>query len=102
MRCEKAPQVVLAWGNDASDKDDDDGADANCGEQAYGADFTDHRTSLRPLLILFVKVVVAKYQLDCCYAADIYIMMQCLCVYHEKSSLPTSELSGRGAKWAAR
>ena len=29
---------------------------------------------------------------------DIYIMMQCLCVCHEKSSLPTSELSGRGAK----
>ena len=24
---------------------------------------------------------------------DIYIMMQCLCVCHEKSSLPTSELS---------
>ena len=33
---------------------------------------------------------------------DIYIMMQCLCVCHEKSSLPTSELSPGGVKWAAR
>ena len=32
---------------------------------------------------------------------DIYIIMQCLCVCHEKSSLPTSELSAGGAKWAA-
>ena len=28
----------------------------------------------------------------------IYIMMQCLCVCHEKSLLPTSELSAGGAK----
>ena len=33
---------------------------------------------------------------------DIYIMMQCLCVCHEKSSLSTSEVSARGAKLAAR
>ena len=34
---------------------------------------------------------------------DIYIMMQCVCVFmcHEKSSLPTSELSAGGAKWPA-
>ena len=34
---------------------------------------------------------------------DIYIMMQCLfvCVCHEKSSRPTSELSAGGAKCAA-
>ena len=29
---------------------------------------------------------------------DIYIMMQCVFVCHEKSSLPTSELSAGGAK----
>ena len=29
---------------------------------------------------------------------DIYIMMQCLCVCHEKSSLPISELNAGGAK----
>ena len=29
---------------------------------------------------------------------DIYIMMQCVFVCHEKSSLPTSELGARGAK----
>ena len=28
--------------------------------------------------------------------------MKCLCVCHEKWSLPTSKLSARGAKWAAR
>ena len=33
---------------------------------------------------------------------DIYIMMQCVFLCHEKSSLPTSELSAGGAKWAAR
>ena len=29
---------------------------------------------------------------------DIYIMMKCVCVCHEKSSLPTCELSAGGAK----
>ena len=29
---------------------------------------------------------------------DIYIMMKCMFVYNEKSSLPTSELSDGGAK----
>ena len=33
---------------------------------------------------------------------DIYIMMQCLCVCHKKSSLPTSELSAGGVKRAVR
>ena len=32
---------------------------------------------------------------------DIYIMMQCFCVGHEKSLLPTSELGAGGAKWVA-
>ena len=32
------------------------------------------------------------------YDDDIYIMMQCVFVCHEKSSLPTSELSAGGAK----
>ena len=31
-----------------------------------------------------------------------YIYYDEVCVCHEKSSLPTSELSARGAKWAAR
>ena len=32
------------------------------------------------------------------YDEDIYIMMQCVFVCHEKSSLPTSELSAGSAK----
>ena len=55
-----------------------------------------NRADTMPALPAVVNAAVAaKYDRS---DADIYIMMQCVCVCNEKSSLPTSELSARGAK----